>query len=276
MRGELSHFPFVRRKELKGGEGDDDECDTRAGEQASERESERQKSGRKEICSRVGAATKRKREREGEGERKTGLSVRCRSKQEVNKANELGTPSLAKGRSESAAKGQQSEWVNEWVCEWASTALEWVFFPHIFQPVECVARLPPRLQYPLPPSSLTSPLSSSLNGQLIAGTRLKNRTIKNAAKKQQLNGAQVKNSHAEPFLKNREKEEKKKKQITATFLCQFFMRDWGDSCGLTFKWFYFDFYGKDMRQERQTARESEGELMLKRSAACFCIYFTVR
>lgn len=48
-------------------------------------------------------------EREGEGERKTGLSVRCRSKQEVNKANESGTPSLAKGRSESAAKGQQSE-----------------------------------------------------------------------------------------------------------------------------------------------------------------------
>lgn len=47
--------------------------------------------------------------KEKEGERKTGLSVRCRSKQEVNKANELGTPSLAKGRSESAAKGQQSE-----------------------------------------------------------------------------------------------------------------------------------------------------------------------
>lgn len=54
----------MRRKELKGGEGDDDECDTRAGERASELESERQKSGKKEICSRVGAASKRKRERD--------------------------------------------------------------------------------------------------------------------------------------------------------------------------------------------------------------------
>lgn len=49
-----------------------------------------------------------------EGERAgPELSVRCKSKQEVNKANELGTPSLAKGRSESAAKGQQSVRVSE-------------------------------------------------------------------------------------------------------------------------------------------------------------------
>lgn len=113
MRGELRHFPFVRRKELKGGEGDDDECDTRAGEQASERASERanakSQAGKRYAVGLEQPQRERGRERRREEERETGLSVRCRSKQEVNKANELGTPSLAKGRSESAAKGQQSE-----------------------------------------------------------------------------------------------------------------------------------------------------------------------
>lgn len=116
MRGELRHFPFVRRKALKGGEGDDDECDTRAGEQASERASERANAksqekkryavGLEQPQRERGRARGREEGREGAG---PALSVRCKSKQEVNKANELGTPSLAKGRSESAATGQQSE-----------------------------------------------------------------------------------------------------------------------------------------------------------------------
>lgn len=96
-------------------------------ERERERESERQKSwNKRDIVSRVGAARKRQKESEESGERErckgwgTERSVRCKSKQEVNKANALGTPtplsravSLSllltrllsqKGRSESAAR----------------------------------------------------------------------------------------------------------------------------------------------------------------------------
>lgn len=77
--------------------------------QASKRVSERARERTQKRDMQSGWSSHKEKEGEREGERKTGLSVRCRSKQEVNKANELGTPSLAKGRSESAAKGQQSE-----------------------------------------------------------------------------------------------------------------------------------------------------------------------
>lgn len=247
------------------------------GRRVSERESERQKSGKKEICSRVGAEPQREKGRERAGNE---LSVRCKSKQEVNKANELGTPSLAKGRSESAAKGQQSvrasEWVSERVSERASKRCPWVsYFPVIFrQPVECVARLPPQLQLQLPLPPATSPLSSTLNGQLIAGTRLKNRTIKNAAKKQQLNWTQVKNSYAEPFLKNSQRKERKKNKSRQHF-CASFLYAFSTALEATFAdWLLNGFISIFMARtwgttvsDREGVRVwgSEGELMLKRT-----------
>lgn len=80
-----------------------------ASKRVSERARERTPKVRQKRDMQSGWSSHKEKEGKREGERKTGLSVRCRSKQEVNKANELGTPSLAKGRSESAAKGQQSE-----------------------------------------------------------------------------------------------------------------------------------------------------------------------
>jgi len=86
---------------------------------------------------------------------------------------------------------------------------------------------------------------AAFNGQLIAGTRLKKQTInQKIAKKKNWESGKKKLSNYNKTLPKKQFK-KAEREAVCIFVFSFLVSCAVDFCGLTFKWFYVDFYGKD-------------------------------